>query len=190
MNKPENAVVPNPEVQMIPINFERKLRRSKEQIAAGEPEVILQVSDSVDMDKFNAVGLVSKVIDTELYKYAQFEGTVNEDGSLVDHDHFYTYLNNTLISQRFGTEEKKASAEVVKERLIEKGVEEAVAQMVYTILAEATLAKVKAQRPQDQAKMVEFLTACEQETYATQYQAWIDAEVEEAKPLDLSALTL
>ena len=175
---------------LLAINFDRKVRRSKEDIANDVPETVLTVVDSLDLNDFNYLGLLSKAIDTELYKYAQVEGTVDEDSKLVDKEHFCTYLNSTLVSQRFGTEDKKASASIVFDALIAKGADEALAQNVYEILSNATLAKVQAQRPEDAAKMVYFLNATDQETYATQYQAWIDTPVQEAKSLDLSSLTL
>lgn len=176
--------------RVLAINFERKVRRTQEDIANDVPEVTLTVVDELPLKGFNYVGLLNKIVESELYKYAQVEGTIKEDGKLADQDHFCTYLNSTLVSQRFGTEDKKAAAAAVFEALVEKGTKEEMAQMVYDILANATLAKVQAQRPEDQAKMIYFLNGTKQDTYAAQYQAWVDTDVQPAQSLDLSTLTI
>lgn len=191
MSKQENATQEAEVSQavMIALNVDRAIRRSKEEIDAGAEELRLVVKADIDTSSINTSDIVKQYLESQAYQYG-IKGGAIEDEAFTEQSDFITFVNNSLVSSRFGVDNKKAGAQAVYDALVDAGHDEAQAKAVFEILAAATLTKVKATDDDLNSRLVELLTAVGETQYATIYQGWIDKEEDAATAIDLSALTL
>lgn len=176
-------------VNVIALNVDRAIRRSKEEIDAGAEELRLVVKADIDTSEVNTSDIVKQYLESQAYQYGIKGGSI-EDGGFTELADFVTFVNNSLVSTRFGVDNKKAGAQAVYDALVDAGKDEAQAKAVYEILATATLTKVKATDDGINEKMVYLLKAVGESQYETIYQGWIDKEEDESMTLDLSALSI